>query len=217
MNMPGRSEDKLFWCIVASLVLMFIKDGFIIIAIIWACFFLIILPREIRARNRARDYEDLERHPNKYRAAILYIRDVCNSSGISRIEAEQNAWVWWIKELDAETRNYLRKTSYYNHPRFKGIKELDSGIAKKDKEYVAAVNQIGKENIKAITYAKRLVNYEIGPDKRMLESWWRNIGEEARDVVRRSEYYDHIQLTTIRYYDKEMKRLKLLPEYKNDT
>lgn len=212
--MPGRSEDKLFWCIVASIVLMFIKEGAIIIFIIWAGFFIIVLPREIMMRDRSKEYNELQKHPDKYKLALRHMKDIC-TRGSFFDEYRRNSIGWWINELDSETREYIRKTPYYDHRRFKHIKEIDFRVAEKDKEHIAFVNKVGKKNMEAIQYAQKLASGEIGPAKRTMEAWWgHDISPEARSIIREMECYNDPHFGCIRSFDEKMKELKLLPEFK---
>ena len=214
--MPGRSEDKLFWCIVLSLILMFIKGGFAAITILWAYFFVFVLPKEIKRKKRSEEYADLQRHPNKYKKALLRAMDICGNFLEYYSSLEDNL-IWWNKELDAETREYIRKTSYYDHPRFRNIKNSDN-CSGKDKEYLNLVSRIGKENMEAILFAQKIGNGKDGLDGNTKKWWWRNkITPEAREIIRKMECYNNAYFTTIKYYDEEMKRLKSLPEYRKGS
>ena len=186
--MPGNSENKLFWCIVASLILMFLKGGFVVIAVLWAVFFLYMLPKEIKMKNRADEYAELEKNPNKFKAALLNAKDICDKD-IRFERSRANAGHWWFEELDPETREYIRKTPYYDHRLFKNIKSADQYIKDQDKKYIKAVEMYGKANIDAAIYAKRIINREVVlSDYEKRKWWWDKLTPEERRFIQRLGY-----------------------------
>lgn len=210
--MPGRSEDKLFWCIVLSIVLMFIKDGFIIIAIIWGVFFVVVLPIEAKSQKRTEEYMKLEKYPDKYKKAMLRVRDIC-SGNIMYVDSVENYLKWWYKELDAETREYIRKTDYYDSHFFRVIKNHDTG-EKTDKEYINICNTIGKENMEAVECAIKISNGKSGLSPKMEIHWWEEISPKAREIIRKTKYYNSDNFCVIRSNDEKMERIKFYPEFK---
>lgn len=215
MKMPGNSEDKLFWCIVASIILFFIKGGLVVIAIIWIGFFFITIPTETKRSDRAKEYAELQRHPNKYKAALLHIKDIC-TDGLEFNQFRRSSLEWWLKETDPEVREYIRKTPYYNHKYFENVKSLDSHLTENDRKYITLVNKIGKDNMKEINYAYKLATGEFHATKDRMEHWWScKVTPEARNIIRQMEWYNNIHFSIIQEYDKQSKKHGLLPEHDN--
>ena len=199
--MSGKIGDQLFFCIVISLILMFLKGGFIAIAIIWAIFFLFMLPKDEKRKKRAAAYAELRKNPNKYEAALLKIKDICDKD-IFFATDRANAGHWWFKELDPETREYIRKTHYYDHRLFKDVKSADQHIIDQDKQYLYVVKIHGKKNIDAAIYAKRIINGEVVLSDYKKREWWCDkLTPEERRFIQRLGYCKNPAFDCIMTYD----------------